>query len=681
MHALRDAHRARAFGGEDVTETLASVVKTDPAWDALPTNLSPSLRAFLRQCLQKNEKQRLHDIADMRLALEGAFETAAMRPEQSVPVPQQKWQRALPIAGTATLAILATGFLAWSLWPATAPPLISRFDVSLPQGLQFRNTGRPVMALSPDGQRFVYNATGGLYLRTMGELSAQRIPGTEASLTNPIFSPDGQSVACYESNALKRISLSGGAPVVICAATNPFGMSWERQNTILFGQREDIMRVSADGGTPELVIRAASGEQIYGPQMLPDGESVLFSVTRATGDRQWDEAHIGVQSLRTGQRTVVLKGGSDARYVPTGHLVYALENRLLAVAFDVKNLQVQGAPASVTAGVMRAGAPSLTTATANYGISDQGTLVYATGGASAEIQRTLVWVDRAGQEEVIPAPIRAYVYPRVSPDGTRVALDIRDQENDIWIWHLGPQTLTRLTFDRAADSYPVWSPDSRRLIFSSTRSGEGDIYWQAVDGTGAPERLTDGPNQQYPHTISPDGVDIVFREVEPGVQNDAVPGGQNDLMRLLIDPQPRSPSPAVARTHPLVQTRFNELNAEISPDGRWLAYQSDESGRYEIYVRPFPAVGSGRWQLSTSGGRTPVWARSGGELFYLAPDGTIQGVRVDRSPSWRASAPTRTVAGHTLLPTCSRGWSGRSGLRCHSRRQAFPDDKTGQRHR
>jgi eukaryotic-like serine/threonine-protein kinase len=367
----------RAFGGEDVTETLAAVVKSEPAWDAVPDTVSPSVRTFLYRCLQKNVKQRLHDIADMRMALEGAFETAG---RQSVPVAQPVWQRMLPFAVTAMLAILATGLAAWFLWPSTEPPLVSRFDVVLPQGEQFRSTGRTVMAISPDGRQFVYNATGGLYLRTMGELPARLIPGTEELLTNPTFSPDGQSVAYFQDAQLKRIAISGGAPVVICAATNPFGVSWEADNSILFGQADGIMRVSANGGTPELAIRAEKGEQVHGPQMLPDGESVLFSVTRATSQARWGQADIVVQSLRTGQRTMMLKGGSDARYVPTGHLIYALEDGLFAVAFDANRREVQGGPVSIVEGVRRSAAAAVNTGAANYGISSQGTLVYATGG-------------------------------------------------------------------------------------------------------------------------------------------------------------------------------------------------------------------------------------------------------------------------------------------------------------
>jgi eukaryotic-like serine/threonine-protein kinase len=651
----------RAFDGEDVTDTVAAVVRSEPKWNALPDAVSPSVRVFLRRCLHKDPKQRVGDIRDVRLALEGVFETAVTQAsEATVALARATWRRYLvPVLASLVTAVIVS-LASWMLWPATEPPLVNRFNVPLPEGLQFRNTGRPVMAFSPDGRRFVYNSTAGLYLHAMGELSSRLIPGTEASLTNPAFSPDGQSVAYFQGNQLKRIAISGGAPVVICAAANPFGISWERDNTILFGQREGIMRVSAAGGTPELVVRAKNDEQMHGPQMLPDGASVLFTVTGVTSERRWDQADIAVQSLRTDQRTVVLKGGSDARYVPTGHLVYALGNDLFAVAFDAKRREVRGGPVSVIEDVMRAVPANLTTATANYGISNQGTLVYATGGASAAIQRTLVWVDRAGQEQVIPAPTRAYTYPRLSPDGTRVALDIRDQENDIWIWDLTRQTLTRLTFDPAADTYPVWSPDSRRLIFASTRSGRNNIYWQTADGTGAPDRLTDSGDQS-PFTIAPDGSQIVFRE---GVQGPSglVPSVQNDLMRLLMGSPDRTPSNAASRSRmPLIQTRFNELNAEISPDGRWLAYQSNESGHYEIYVRPFPAVDSGRWQVSENGGRTPAWARSGDELFYLAPSNTIMGVRVEGSSSWRGSTPTMVLrAMPYYLPPEGAGEAGRT---------------------
>jgi serine/threonine-protein kinase len=633
----------RAFDAEDVSETLAKVLMRAPDWAALPPTTPRAVTKVLQGCLQKDRKKRIRDIGDVALALEDAADTTVtQRADATVPPVRMTWRWHL-VPGFASLVTgIVVALAMWFLRPSTEPPFVGRFDYVLPEGQLFRNTGRPMIDLSPDGSRFVYNAAGGLYLRTMGELRARLIAGTEEALTSPTFSPDGQSIAYFQEGQLKRIAISGGAPVVICAASNPFGVSWSSDNTILFGQPDGIMRVSANGGTPELVIRAEKGEQVDGPRMLPDGESVLFSVTRATGTTRWDQADIVVQSLRSSRRTVVLKGGSDARYVPTGHLVYALGDGLFAVPFDTSRLVVDGGPVSVIEGVRRAAVASANTGTAHYGVSTQGNLVHATGDSGMDRQRTLVWVDRTGREEVISAPARAYMMPRLSPDGTRVALFINDQEQDIWIWDLARQALTRLTFDAGPDVSPVWSPDSQRVIFASARSGSSNLYWQAADGTGSVERLTESRNIQVPYAVTPDGTEILLREL---ISN------QNDLMRLPLASQ-RPPSPSVSKTPaPLVRTMFNEQNAELAPKGQWLAYESNESGRYEIYVRPFPNVEAGRWQISTNGGTTPLWSRSGEELFYIAADRSIQGVRVDSSSSWRSSTPMKVLRGpYFFLP-------------------------------
>ncbi len=400
----------RAFGGEDVTETLASVVKSDPAWDALPDGVSPSVCVFLRRCLQKNAKQRLHAIADMRLALDGAFETA-VRTGQSVSVAQPVWRRALPIAVTAVVAIVATGIAAWSLWPAVELLTVSRFDYIVPEGRDFRSIDRTVIALSPDGRHFVYNATGGLFLRSMGALEARPIPGTEDTLLNPAFSPDGEAIAYFQQNQLKRISLNGGVPVGICATQVPFGVSWERDDTILFGQPGGIMRVSANGGTPELVIKANEREQLHGPQLL-DAEWVLFSVTTVIGPTRWDQAQIAVESLRTRERKVLLQGGSDAHYLPSGYLVYAVGDTLLAVAFDARRLEVTSGPVSVIEGTMRAGLPASDSGTGHYTVADNGTLVYVNGNAF-NLPGSLAWVDRNGNAKSLSDREAPYIAPRI----------------------------------------------------------------------------------------------------------------------------------------------------------------------------------------------------------------------------------------------------------------------------
>jgi eukaryotic-like serine/threonine-protein kinase len=633
----------RAFAGDEVSDVLASVLAREPDWTVLPRGLSPVVGTFLKRCLHKDRKQRVGDAQSVRLALEGAFETVATQVAHVAVVPQPTWRRPRPIAATAVVAILATGVAVWSLWPTGVPPTVTRFNYSLPPDQQFRNPGRPVMALSRDGRHFIYNTVGGLYLRSMHDLQARPIPGTELISAHPFFSPDGESVGYFEidSGQLKRVSVSGGSAVVICAATNPFGVSWETDNTILFGQPNGIMRVSANGGTPELVIPAKQGEQVYGPQLLRDGDSVLFSVTTASGLNRWDQAQIVVQSLSTGERTVVLQGGSDARYVPTGHLVYALGEALFAIGFDVGRLEVRGGPVSIVEGVARSGNPALNTGTAHYDVSDTGTLVYVEAGAgggfrtNASPLSTLVWVDRKGSEESLLALPRRYLYPRLSPDGTRLALDMREQEQDIWTWDVSRRTMTRVTFDAQLDALPVWSPDGRRLVWASQRGGASlNLYSQAADGTGTVERLTESPNIHRATGFTPDGTRLIISEISPESLTDVA------MLSLEGD----------RAVMPLVRTMFNERNGEISPDGRWLAYESNESGEFQIYVRPFPGVDQGRWQLSTDGGRQPLWLRNGRELVYVAPDGALMGVPVhvvQNGPSLAAGTPAKLVAGDT----------------------------------
>ena len=590
----------RAFDAEDVSETLAAVLRAEVNWTLLPRELSPALRTFLVRCLQKDPKQRVRDIGDVSLALEGAFETGVSQAAESVAaVARPAWRQVLPAASlAAVVVVLVTGLVGWSLWPATEPQPVNQFVYPVPDDQTFGNTSRSVMALAPDGRSFVYRTSDGLYLRTMGELEARLIAGTEDGSANPFFSPDGQSVAYYDflARELRRIAISGGAPVVITRITgNLDGATWGPDGTILFGQGDGIHRVPATGGTPTLVIAAEDGEQLDGPQLLPDGDTVLFSVGTSGG---WDDVRIVVQSLSSGERTIVLEGGSDARYLPTGHLVYALGGGLFGMAFDADSLSVTGGAVPLAQGLLRASV----TAGANYGVSDDGTLVYVSGSGFGGQARSLVWVNRQGGEEAVPAPPRAYVRPRLSPDGTQVAVDSADEEQDIWIWDLARQTPTRLTLDPAEDSWPVWTPDGRRLIFASGREGGPNLFWRAVDGTGTVERLAaDSETQFFPFSISPDGQTLAV-----GTGSDS----RDDLSVVRLDGE--------REVAPLLHTALSEENGEISPDGRWIAYTSNqgEGGREEVYVRPFPDVEAGRWQISTGGGIEPLWAPSGRELFY-----------------------------------------------------------------
>jgi serine/threonine-protein kinase len=604
----------RAFPGADVADTLANVLKTDPDWNRLPATVPRRVHLVLRACLQKDPKQRLGDAQTIRLTLAGAFDAGAEPTGPSGLVRPALWRRAAPLAAASVVTAAVVGAPLWLLRPAPPSLPVNRFEYLVPEGQQFRGAGRALLAVSDDGRQFVYNTAEGLRLRKLGELEARVIPGTEMGLTNPFFSPDGQSVGYFQGDGMKRIPTSGGTPVVICKAENPFGVSWGADDTILFGQQKGIMRVAATGGTPQLVIPTKEGEQASSPQLLPDGDSVLFSVTTSASQTRWDEAQIVVQSLGTGVRKTILQGGAEARYLSTGHLVYAIGDSLFAVAFDANRLAVQSGPVSVVQGVSRPVNQAGATATANYGISDGGTLVYlngirlAAGGAGLT---NLFWVNRDGREEPIPAPPRAYVYPRISPDGTKVALDVRDQQLDIWIWDLVRQTLTRLTFDAGEDEFPVWSPDGKRVAFSSTRAGGStfrtNLFWVAADGTGSVDRLAQGDHQTFPGGFTPDGSRVIVHG--SGAE------GNDDIGLVSANAKATEGAPG-DNLQPVLQTMYGERNPVLSPDGKWLAYESDESGRAEIYVRPFPDVDTGRWQVSTGGGIQVAWARSGRELLY-----------------------------------------------------------------
>ena len=589
----------RAFAGDEVSDVLASVLAREPDWTLLPFGLSPVIGTFLKRCLHKERRQRVGDAQSLRLALDGAFETAASHVGQSVGVVQLWWQRPLMVSGaTALVAILIGGLVARNLWPTPTPLRISRFDYYLPQGQQFRNSTRSVVAFSPDSRHFVYNATGGLYLRTMEDLQGRLILGTEGGLTSPFFSPDGEAVGYEQANELKRVSISSGVPIVICATTSAlFGASWGPDNMILFGQPAGIMRVSATGGTPELVIKAHEGERVDGPQLLPDRDSVLFSVTTASGTTRWDQAQIVVQSLRTGERKVVLKGGSDARYLPTGHLVYAIGDTLFAVAFDADRFEVKRGPVSLVDGIMRSITPAITSATANYGVSNDGMLIYATGGESLSIG-TLVWVDRNGKAASLSERRAAYRAPRISPDGARVAVAMQtpDGNEDIWVVDVERGTHTRLTSDPTLETLPLWTPDGTRIVFSSGRAGGGAaLYWMPADGSGAAEELTKATTNQGATSWLRDSTTLAFYDV----------GGTRDIFTV-------KPGESPVR---FSETAPEERGPAFSPDGQWLAYSSNETGRSEIYITAYPGPG-GRIAISTGGGRSPRWSSSGREMFY-----------------------------------------------------------------
>ena len=592
----------RAFAGEDVSDTLAYVLTKEPEWESLPANTTAALRQVLRLCLTKDPKRRVRDVADVRLAIDGAFETTAevvSQPASSRP----SWAIA---AALALAAVAFTGVAVWNLKPE-APRAVARFELPFPSGVSLSAYGVQSVAISRDGTKVVYSATDQLYLRAMGQMEATPIRGTDGG-RGPFFSPDGDWVGFQAGGKLKKIPIHGGSAVNLCDAQRSFGAQWGADDTIVFAQPNvGILRVSASGGTPELLIPEATREIYYGPQVLPRNNAVLFTV--ADGQR-WDNARIVVHSLETGEQKVLIEQGRDARYLPSGHLVYVLTETLFAVPFDFDRLEVRGGSIPMVEGVR--GAFGISGA-AHFSVSDTGSLVYVPDFAPEN--RTLVWVDRGGREEPLSAEPRLYTYPRISPDGSQLALDVRDRENDIWIWHFDRETLTRFTFDPGSEQYPVWTPDGRHVAYSSDHDGPRNVYWKSADGTGSVEQLTESERATFPYAFSPDGDRLVFRR-SGGSAADVGVFSRDGPSELLL------------------ATEHSEMNAEISPDGNFLAYESDESGRFEIYVRPFPSVDDGRWQVSAGGGTRPLWAPNGRELFYLAPQGELMARPVRTEPNF-----------------------------------------------
>ncbi len=635
-----------SFSGKDVTDILAAVIRSDPEWISLPANLHGRLREVLERCLKKDAKDRYRDIFDVKIDIQKVLADPGgvfVQPVTAVE-PRTKLRTMLPwVAVTAILCTIIAGVAVWYLKPTPAPEpkRVMRFEYELPAGQQFnRNEAGATqyqVAVSPDGSRFVYATTEGLYLRSVEALDARMIAGTDKGSTQAFFSPDGQWIGYWSQSErkLKKVAISGGAPVDLCdTGLAVIGASWDSDNTIVYSDLlgGGIKRVSANGGTPESLTKvsivdfAKSGVPII-PQMLPDGKTLLF--TNAFSQTDTAKMQIVVQSLKSGERKVLLKSGAAARYLPTGHLVYGLVNNnvanLLAVPFDLDKLEVTGGPVSILEGI-RGGA-----------FSNSGTLVYVSQpriaaetkgqtGATGSSKRTLVWVNRQGKEEPLAAAPNEYTFPGISPDGTRVALSAGASGNsDIWIWDIARETMTRLTFEEGDDGVPLWTPDGKRIVYYSGREVAPGIYWKPADGTGEAQKLSGSPPDRFsfPYSWSKDGRTLVLWEITPAPL-------QTDIGMLSMEDDHARKS--------LLQGKYNENYPEISTDGKWMAYASNESGKYEVYVHAFPDVNKGRWQVSTTGGDSPLWSPDGKELFYRNGD-SFMAVEVGTELAFKAGKP------------------------------------------
>lgn len=582
-----------AFTAENATDTLAAIVKADPNWEALPRSLPPRAAWALRSCLQKDQKRRLRDIGDVRLLLDSSFEVA-MPAASAGASSGTSWRRASALLAGGVIVGLAIALAISVLRAGRADEAtsVTRFEVP------FRpSQAGGQVAFSPDGQTLVYQALGAdgrsrLYRRHMEEFESTPVENSENG-SDPFFSADGRWLGFVAARTLKRIAVSGGpAQTIAELSESPGGATWDGESIVVGGRSAGLLRVPLVGGEPTVIVRAREGRELLFPEVLPGGRAILFTESRfSAGTPGADAPELQIIEVDTGQRHSLLEG-SAGRFTQTGQLVFVRGGTLWGVGFDHDRLAVRGTPLPVV------GASQ--TGIGRFALANQGSLAYVAGNLA--LSRRLVWVSRAGREAAVAAPPRGYTYPRLSPDGKRVAIDVRDEGIDIWVWDFIGETLTRLTFDPAQDEYPVWTRDGLQIFFASFREKAWGVFAQSADGSGVAHRVGRGPEEIDPLSLSPDGHTLVARV-------------RSDIVTLLLGQS--------TDVKPLIATRFEELNADVSPDGRWVAYESDESGRYEIYVRPFPAAARGLWQISNGGGRQPVWARNGRELFCVSASGLM----------------------------------------------------------
>jgi serine/threonine-protein kinase len=606
----------RAFDGDDVADTLAVVLRGDPDWRAVPPDVPGSLSVLLHRCLEKDRRQRIADISIARFLL-----TETIAPTVPPTAPHVSRRRDVLIAGGATVL---TAALAWVLLrsvPPAAPEPI-RFLITPPAAAPLSvPAGDLDFAISPDGTRVVYRSQTPrdtrLMVRALRDIDAVPLitSGADSVFRDLFVSPDGHWVGFFTADTLMKVAVSGGSPLPICrCAGTSRGATWGPDGTVIFATSDlttGLMSVPANGGDPKVLTKPdrsqAELDHLY-PSFLPDGHGVLFTVVKDGAPSNANE--IAVLDLKSGEQKTVIRGGTQGVYVDPGYVVYATGGTLRAVRFDAVRRAVVSDPVLMVDQVL-----PLADGAAAFATSRAGSLVFISSTvAVVQPSRSLTWVNRDGREVSIAAALHAYEVARLSPDGTKAVVQILDRSNDIWIWDFARETLTPLSTMPNQNLSPMWTPDSRRVIWgNAAERGVPNLYWQAADGTGRPDRLTNTANAQNPTTITKDGAQLLLSERNDG----GIENVRSQIRTLDLPPSPRSAGTPLTTQPLLGRPGANFQNAEISPDGRWVAYQSDDSKQFEVYVSPYPKIDNGRWTISTAGGSRPVWSRNGRELFYL----------------------------------------------------------------
>jgi Tol biopolymer transport system component len=614
----------RAFEGEDISTTLAAVLMRDPEWTSLPGDVPPALQHLIRRCLTRDPRERLRDIGEARLLL-GDPEALRSGPEpaEAVALPDRSSRLPWIVAAAGLLAAVVFG----SLWltGSTGPPEIERIEASLapPPG----HSIGAAFALSPDGQQLITeavdreNGTVSLWLRDLSSGVPTRLSVTDGGIM-PFWSPDGSEVAFFAEGKLKKTDLQGSPPQVICDAQTPRGGAWGPDGTIVFSAsfRTGLEQVDAAGGipTPLTTLDEDRLEKSHRwPVFLPDGAHVLFLAQTGEATSKDDASTIEVLTIATGVRTRLLMANSSPLYSAAGFVLFWREDALRAQAFDARTLTVSGPVMPVAAGVAFD--------SNEYALASvsSGTLVYST--ADTTNRTDLLLVDRTGRPiDTIAESVLVEGGLALSNDGTRLAAAITAdgaRDTDIWIYDLDRDTSGPLTFDEGGDRYPLWSTDDTQLAYTNDRVNDGVVFRRFTDGRGQAEQMATNTTGLWSRDWSLDGRSLVVGAVADMTGIDL---WRYDLESHVLEP--------------LVDTQFNDAAGALSPDNRWLAYQSDERGRPEIYVQSL-GVDEGRWQISNLGGLTPLWRRDGRELYFVTPLGQVMAVEVDQGAAFHAAAP------------------------------------------
>ena len=609
------------FKGVHETALAYEIVNVDAApMSSLKPDIDPNLDAIVLECLEKDPRERTQSIAQISVDLKRYRRESSRQRASRVTAarPAIKVQQTSEVVETSrssskrNFGYILSGILALAVIFLLVNPLkkgaardqqVVRFIMDLAYNAPLAGVSGG-LAVSPDGRYLVYTAgiPNGrqLYLHRLDQLTSQPIPGTENS-REPAFSPDGQWIVFNSADQkLVKVSILGGAPEVLCLIQGQTrGITWCEDNTILFGVVSDaIFRVPATGGTPVAVttLDSTSGEISHRfPQLLPDGKTVIFTI-KQNNITTFDDAIIATQRIGTGERKILVRGGTFGKYLPTGHLIYLRSNTVYTVPFNAERLEVSGSPALIEEGCWT----NSGSGTAHIDVSKNGTLVFAPSTADAMLNNNSVaWMDRKGTMHPLIDTLRGYTTAALSPDGKKIAVGINAANNDIWVYHIARGLLTRLTFGGGNNDFPIWSPDSKYVIYSAEKGKFPNIFRKPWDGGGNEERLSSSPKTQIANSFTPDGKTLSFDQ-------------DGDIWILPLDPNGIS---SEQKPSPFVQTPANEGGGLFSPDGRWLAYMSNESGKNEVYVSAFPKH-AGKWQISNGGGAGMIWSRNGKELFF-----------------------------------------------------------------